>query len=312
MNKPSLLILAAGLGSRYGSFKQIDPVGPHGEILIDYSIYDALRAGFGKIVVLTQPMLEQPMREHFTQVLGADFDLVFAFQDVNDLPDGFTLPEGRQKPWGTGHAIWAARSVLDEPFGVINADDFYGPESYQILYNFLANRPDGEFCMVGFELARTLSDHGTVSRGICHENTEGYLIDVIENTKIAPDPTHGARTMSADGQWHPLPGDSIASMNLWGLDPSIMAHLERLFREFLATEREKPKSEFFIPTVLDTLIKQNVVRCKVLKSREQWFGMTYKEDRQATAIAIQELIRRGIYPHNLRTVPSVTVSLPNR
>lgn len=300
MTKPSLLVLAAGLGSRYGGFKQIDPIGPAGEIIIDYSVYDALRAGFGKIVILTQRELEEPIRKHFAQTLGDGLDLAFAFQELNDLPDGFQLPAGRQKPWGTAHAIWAARDHLDHPFGVINADDFYGSQSYCVLHDFLKYRASADYCMVGFELARTLSDHGTVSRGICSEDTEGYLADVIENTKIEPDKIHGARTLGDDGQWHPLAPDSIASMNLWGLDPTIMAHLEAQFREFLTAQHENLKSEFFIPSTIDRLIKEGTAHCKVLKSPEQWFGMTYKEDRIIAVEAVRKLIQAGIYPDTLR------------
>lgn len=301
MSKPTLLVLAAGLGSRYGGFKQIDPIGPEGEIILDYSIYDALRAGFGKIVILTQPALEPLLREHFKATLGDEANITFAFQNLNDLPEGFALPAERQKPWGTGHAIWAARNDLDCPFGVINADDFYGPQSYQVLHNFLAvPREPGDYCMVGFQLARTLSCHGTVSRGICREDAAGCLVDVTEHTKIEPDPTHGAHTMGEGGQWRPISPDSIASMNLWGFDPSILAHLETQFREFLAKESGNLKSEFFIPTSVDTLIKAKAARCKVLKSPEQWFGMTYKEDRELAAVTIRELITSGVYPQRLR------------
>lgn len=301
MSKPSLLILAAGIGSRYGGFKQIDPVGPNREIIIDYSVYDALRAGFGKIVVVTAPELEEPIREHFAEMLGCDFPLEFAFQKLDDLPDGYTLPEGRKKPWGTGHAIWAARHVIREPFGVINADDFYGPKSYQVLARALGEQKPGDCSMVGFELAKTLSEHGTVSRGICQTNEDGTLREVVENTTIKPDATHGALTQQEDGEWKPLSGDSIASMNFWGFDPSLFAHLEAGFRTFLDTQAGNLKAEYFIPSVVDSLIKNGAARCKVYQSDEQWFGMTYKEDRDLAAAAVQKLLDGGAYPTSLKS-----------
>jgi dTDP-glucose pyrophosphorylase len=300
MTQPTLLILAAGMGSRYGGFKQIDPIGPDGEIIIDYSIYDALRAGFGKIVILTRPEIEAPLREHFANTVG-DAPLAYAYQKLDDLPDGFALPAGREKPWGTAHAIWAARQQLDTPFGVINADDFYGPQSFQILHEALrASRQPGDCCMVGFELAKTLSLHGTVSRGICRADADGFLSDVTEHTKIEPDAAHGARTLDAVGNWNPIAPDSITSMNLWGFDPSILDHLETGFREFLASEGGAMKSEFFITSAVNRLIRSGAGRCKVLKTPEQWFGMTYKEDRELAIEAIRSLILAGAYPQKLR------------
>jgi UTP-glucose-1-phosphate uridylyltransferase len=299
MSKPSLLVLAAGMGSRYGGFKQIDPVGPAGEIIIDYSIYDAIRSGFGKVVVVTVPELEAPMREHFSKTLGDSIDIVYAFQKLDDLPEGFSLPEGRTKPWGTGHAIWAARNHINEPFGMINADDFYGPSSYQVLHDALVSAAPGDYSMVGFELAKTLSEYGSVSRGICQVDAEGNLIDVVENTNIEKTET-GARTKGADGEWAPIATDSVASMNFWGFDPSLFAHLESQFADFLRTQSGNLKAEFFIPTVVDTLIKKGLHRCRVLKSTEQWFGMTYKEDRDFAGAAVRKLVDAGVYPKSLR------------
>lgn len=301
MSKPTLLILAAGIGSRYGGFKQIDPVGPNGEIIIDYSVYDALKAGFGKIVVVTVPELEEPIREHFAQMLGCNFPLEFAFQKLDDLPEGFALPADRKKPWGTGHAIWAARNVINEPFGVINADDFYGPKSYKVLAEALNSLKAEEYCMVGFELAKTLSDYGTVSRGICQVDANGYLVEVVENTSIRPDAEAGAQTQGADGVWRPLAGNSTASMNFWGFQPSLFAHLEAGFRTFLNEQGGNPKAEYFIPSVVDHLIKTSQIRCKVYTSDEQWFGMTYKEDRELAAAAVKKLLDAGVYPTSLRS-----------
>jgi len=219
---------------------------------------------------------------------------------MDDLPEGFTLPAARQKPWGTAHAIWAARRELDTPFGVINADDFYGPASFQILHDALAQKTPGDCCMVGFELAKTLSRHGSVSRGICRADAGGYLSDVTEHTQIEPDDVHGARTLDAGGNWQPIAPDSITSMNLWGFDPSIQRHLEAEFRSFLARHGADLKSEFFIPSAVNTLIQSGGERCKVLKTPEQWFGMTYKEDRELAAQAVQELIAARVYPPSLR------------
>jgi len=233
--------------------------------------------------------------------LGDRTPLTYAYQNLDDLPDGFMLPAGRQKPWGTAHAIWAARQQLDTPFGVINADDFYGPKSFQILHDALVeDQPPCDCCMVGFELAKTLSLHGTVSRGICRADQDGYLSDVTEHTKIEPDAEHGARTLDAEGKWNPLAPDSITSMNLWGFSPSILAHLETEFRKFLSGQGADLKSEFFIPSAVNTLITTGAGRCKVLKTPEQWFGMTYKEDRQLAVRAVQELISAKVYPQSLQ------------
>lgn len=300
MTKPSLLVLAAGIGSRYGGFKQIDPIGPDREIIIDYSLFDALRAGFGKVVVVTVPELEEPIRTHFSRTLGDGLELVFAFQSLTDLPGGYRLPEGRTKPWGTGQAIWAAREVLKEPFGVINADDFYGASSYRVLAEALAGATaPGDYCMVGFELAKTLSEHGTVSRGICQVDAAGNHVEVVEHTTIEPE-AGGARSKDADGQWYPLPADAVASMNLWGFNPSIFPHLESQFCHFLASHGEEMKAEFFIPTVVDTLLKKKEATCRVLRTGEQWFGMTYKEDRELASAAVRQRIAAGEYPASLR------------
>ncbi len=299
MEKPSLLILAAGLGSRYGGFKQIDPIGPSGEVIIDYSIFDAVRAGFGRIVIVTAPALEKPLREHFAKTLGDDIELVFVFQKLDDLPNGFSAPAERQKPWGTAHAIWSARAALDGAFGVINADDFYGKSSFRVLHDFLANKRAGEFALVGFELAKTLSAHGTVSRGICRGDADGYLINVVEHTKIEPDAAKGARSWMGEKEWQPLAAETVTSMNMWGFDGSLLRNMEDEFRKFLAAESGYPKSEFFIPTVVDALIQRGLCRCKILKTSEQWFGVTYQEDRAEAARTVRELTARGIYPASL-------------
>jgi dTDP-glucose pyrophosphorylase len=300
MKGPSLLLLAAGLGSRYGGFKQIDPVGPGGEIILDYSIYDARRAGFERIVIVTVPELEAPLREHLRGTLGAGLDLSFVFQSVSDLPSGITPPAGRTKPWGTGHAVWTARHVLDGPFAMINADDFYGPASFRVLCNFLAGQQPGEQAMVGFALAKTLSAHGTVSRGICQEDSRGDLVEVVEHTTIERLPEGGARSLLAEGRWAPLAGNAVTSMNMFGFDASLMPNLEIEFRKFLVENLASPKAEFFIPAVVDALIKQGKSRCKVLKTPEQWFGVTYREDREQAGAMVKALVAANIYPANLR------------
>lgn len=293
-----LLILAAGLGSRYGGFKQIDPIGPDGEIILDYSIFDALRAGFSQVVIVTTPTLEPLLREHFERTLGPGANIVYTHQRFEDLPDDFSLPTGRTKPWGTGHAIRAARSLITEPFGVINADDFYGPSSYKILADFLS-KSHADFAMVGFRLSNTLSEHGSVSRGICQADAQGSLVQIVEHTKVEPE-NNGARSMDASGHWQPIDPDSLASMNMWGFQTTLFGHLETQFVDFLAQNASDPKSEFFIPTVVDTLIHDKKVSCRVLRSEEKWFGMTYQEDRAAAAESIKGMVASGVYPPSLR------------
>jgi NDP-sugar pyrophosphorylase family protein len=300
MKGPTLLLLAAGLGSRYGGFKQIDPVGPGGEIILDYSIYDARRAGFERIVIVTVPELETPLREHLRKTLGGGFDLSFVFQSVRDLPPGVTPPAGRTKPWGTGHAVWSARHVLEGSFAMINADDFYGAASFRVLGDFLASQHPGEQAMVGFELAKTLSAHGTVSRGICREDSRGNLVEVVEHTTIERLPEGGARSLLADGRWAPLAGNAVTSMNMFGFDASLMPNLEIEFQKFLAGNLADPSAEFFIPAVMDTLIKEGKSRCKVLKTPEQWFGVTYREDREQAGGIVKALLAANLYPANLR------------
>jgi len=303
MTKPTVLILAAGIGSRYGGFKQIDPVGPNGEIVLDYAVYDAWRAGFGKVVFVIQADLEQAFRDHFDADLTAKLETAYVHQELSDLPPGFDLPAGRSKPWGTGHAIWTARNVIAEPFAVINADDFYGRDSYASLSRFLveeaAAAPVPTYCMVAFRLANTLSEHGSVSRGICSVDAAGLLTDVVERTKIEAAPGGGARFKGADGAWQSLSGEEPASMNMWGFSPALFAALESEFAEFLRQRGTEPKSEFFIPTVVDNLIKQGRCRAAVLHTDEKWFGMTYREDRDMVVESIRALIDAGAYPESL-------------
>lgn len=297
--KPTLLVLAAGMGSRYGGLKQLDQVGPSGETIIDYSIYDAIRAGFGKIVFIIRKDIEAPFKESVGKRYEGKIAIEYAFQELNKLPAGFSVPPQRQKPWGTGHAVLCARDVIHEPFAVINADDFYGADGYRLLADYLNHAKDGakaDYCMCGFILRNTLSDNGTVSRGIC-KITDGHLASVTEMTKIERN-GNAARNIE-DGAQCDLTGDEIASMNMWGFTPSLFEHLERLFIEFLQVSGQQEKSEFYIPSVADTLIKANKAEVKVMESRDSWFGITYREDKANVVESIRTLVAKGVYPHKL-------------
>lgn len=304
MGTPSLVVLAAGIGSRYGGFKQIEPLGPNGEVGIDYAVYDAWRAGFGKVVFVTRPELEEPLREHFASNLRGRMEVAFAFQGLADLPPGFTVPSGRQKPWGTGHAVWAARHAVDGPFAVINADDYYGPNSYRVLGELLSGgaSPGGgtaTYAMVAFVLRNTLSEHGTVSRGICSTTCDGYLTHVVERTKIRPAPGGAAEFLDDAGAWQPLTGDEPASMNMWGFDPSLFGHFESMFTAFLRERSGDPKAEFYLPSMVDELVRNGSCRTRVLRTDDQWFGITYPEDRPHVEASIKALVASGVYPGDL-------------
>jgi len=300
MNSPALLVLAAGLGSRYGGIKQMDPVGPDGEFVLDYSVYDAWMSGFDHVVFVIRPELEGPLREHFGAKLSGRLKTTYVYQDLADLPTGFTLPHERRKPWGTGHAIWSARQAIKQPFGVINADDFYGRNAYGVLADFLRSQCCDEttYCMVGYRLANTLSEHGTVARGICTRSPDGFLLDVVERTDIEKF-GNGARCRVEDSNWQLLTGNESVSLNLWGFTPTLFASLEDLFGEFLQSQIDEYKAEFFIPTVVDTLIKRKLCRTALLSTDERWFGMTYKEDRALVVGNIARLINEGVYPEHL-------------
>ena len=297
--KPTLLVLAAGMGSRYGGLKQLDQVGPSGETIIDYSIYDAIRAGFGKIVFIIRKDIEAPFKETIGKRYEGKIAVEYAFQELNKLPAGFSVPPQRQKPWGTGHAVLCARDVIHEPFAVINADDFYGANGYQLLAGYLNHARDGvkaDYCMCGFILRNTLSDNGTVSRGIC-KITGGHLASVTEMTRIERN-GNAARNIE-DGAQCDLTGDEIVSMNMWGFTPSLFEHLEKLFIEFLKVGGQKEKSEFYIPSVADTLIKDGKAEVKVMESRDSWFGITYREDKDNVVNSIRALVAKGVYPDKL-------------
>lgn len=298
---PTLLVLAAGLGSRYGGIKQMDPVGPDGEFVLDYSLYDAWKAGFTKAVLVVRDGMQEALNEHFRGRLQKRLQLEYAVQRLDDLPAGFSCPASRKKPWGTGHAIWSARQHINTPFAAINADDFYGRDAYLRLGEFLRGLPpEGPetYAMVAYRLSNTLSEHGTVSRGICEKTAEGFLQGVVERTSIeAAEP--GARFRDTDGSWQPLRGDELASMNFWGFDARLFGRLESLFVEFLQAKGNEEKSEFYIPTVVDTLIQRQQCRVRVLETDERWFGMTYAEDRPLVVSKIADLTASGVYPHGL-------------
>lgn len=299
---PTLVVLAAGIGSRYGGLKQIDPVGPDREAVLDYSVFDARRAGFGKAVFV----IRRDIEEAFRVVLGRRFEsrmeVRYVFQHLDTLPPGHSVPAGRQKPWGTGHAVLCAAEAVSEPFAVINADDFYGAESYRVLADFLANPPlsaDRDlFAMVGYQLSRTLSEHGTVARGLCATDARDFLVSVEELTAIEKLPD-GARHREADGTYRVLSGKEIVSLNCWGFTPAIFGHLGRLFGEFLERNAGNPKAEFFLPAVVNQLIEEGRARVKVLPTPDSWFGVTYREDRPVVIENIRALVRQGAYPERL-------------
>ncbi len=295
--QPTLLVMAAGMGSRYGGLKQIDPVGPTGETIIDYSIYDAMRAGFGKLVFV----IRQEIEEAFNETVGARFEqripVDYVFQELDGLPSGFTVPEGRAKPWGTTQAVLTAADVIEEPFAVINADDFYGAESYRVLAEHLRSGSQ-DYAMVGFILRNTLSDFGSVARGVCRVNEDGYLDGVEELTKVERD-GDGARNTSTDGSERKLTGDEPVSMNMWGFTPRIFPHLRGVFQQFLERSGTDLKAESYVPAAVNELVSAGEARVKVLRSRDPWFGVTYREDRPRVVESIRRLIDTGAYPGSL-------------
>jgi dTDP-glucose pyrophosphorylase len=297
MTKPALLVLAAGMGSRFGGLKQIDPVGPNGETIIDYSVFDAFRSGFGRLVFVIRRDIEKAFRESIGARFESRLPVEYVFQELDKLPPGFTVPAGRQKPWGTGHAILMAADVMDGPFAVINGDDFYGMNSFQLLGHHL--EAGGADCaMVGFVLKNTLSEFGHVARGVCRATTGGYLEGVTEFTHIEPDGA-GAKFTGDAGRVQPLTGAEIVSMNMWGFTPDLFSHLSKQMVSFLEKQGGDPKAEFFIPTVVNALIGTGEMRFKVLRTPDSWFGVTYRDDRLRVIECLRKLIQRGDYPEKL-------------
>lgn len=299
--KPTLLVMAAGMGSRYGSLKQIDPVGPSGETIIDYSIFDAIRAGFGKVVFIIRKDIEADFREVFISKLSGRIPIEYVFQELDKLPGGFSLPENRTKPWGTGHALLMAKDLVKEPFAAINADDFYGAGAFKVMADYLQsldNHNQDDFSMVGYDLANTMSEFGSVSRGICTTDPNAWLCEVTERTKIQFTP-EGIADIQDDGSTTTLSSGDIVSMNFWGFTPQFFHLADPLFSEFLQHNLNNPKSEFYIPFVVDALIKKGKARVKVLQSHDKWFGVTYKEDKPLVIAKLQQLTQEGFYPSKL-------------
>jgi UTP-glucose-1-phosphate uridylyltransferase len=298
--KPTLLVLAAGMGSRYGGLKQLDGVGPSGETILEYSVYDAIRAGYGKIVFVIRAEFAADFEAQVASKFANQIPVAYVHQTLDMLPPGFSVPPQRQKPWGTGQAILITEAVIKEPFVAINADDFYGADSFQRLGDHLTTLTDltvTDYAMVGYTLRNTLSEHGSVARGICQQDGE-YLQSIIERTQIEK-VGNGATFTDAQGQTHPLSGDEVVSLNIWGFTPAIFAHLQQLFVEFLHAEGRSEKGEFYIPNAVGELIKRQQARVKVLSSQSPWFGVTYRDDKPRVQNSIQALVEQGIYPPNL-------------
>lgn len=297
--KPTLVILAAGLGSRYGGLKQMDKFGPSGETIIEYSIYDAIRAGFGKVVFVIRESMESDLKETIINKIEGKIATACAFQKLDDLPEGFSVPEGREKPWGTAHAILAARNEVHESFAVINADDFYGQDSYKVMADYFqtSDTVGNECAMVGFELKKTVTEHGTVSRGVCSMDEHSFLVDIVERTKISKNGK--AFFYEEEGAQFPLTGNEPVSMNFWGFQANAMNKLQEDFKVFLSEKINVPKSEFFIPWAVNQWINSGESKARVLSGKSKWFGVTYQEDKDFVKESLTELIGAGRYPHNL-------------
>ena len=305
MKKPILVVMAAGMGSRYGGLKQMDPVGNYGQVSMDYSLYDARRAGFETAVFIIKREIENDFRHLIGDRIARVMEVRYAFQELCDLPAGYTVPEGRTKPWGTSHAVLAARNCIDAPFAVINADDYYGPEAFQQIYQYLTEHPETnegyEYAMVGYMLRNTLTENGYVSRGVCQTDELGYLTKVTERTHIEKEGEGARFTEDGGATWMSLPGDTVVSMNLWGFTPSFVEEAQRRFAAFLdRTKVENPlKGEYFLPSVVSELIEEKLGRVKVLRSQDKWYGVTYKEDKPVVVDAIRRMTRAGVYPDRL-------------
>lgn len=301
--KPTLLLLAAGMGSRYGGLKQLDGLGPHGETIMDYSIYDAIKAGFGKIVFVIRKDFEQEFRDRVLSKYEGHVPAELVFQALDALPEGFGVPEGRVKPWGTNHAVLMAKDAIKEPFCVINCDDFYNRDAFQVMGKFLSELPEGSanrYAMVGFRVGNTLSDNGTVARGICSKDAQGNLTTVVERTEIMR--VDGPVCYKDEqGAWVAVDDNTPVSMNMWGFTPDYFDHSEAYFKDFLADPKnmENPKAEFFIPLMVNKLINEQTATVQVLDTTSKWFGVTYAADRDAVVAKIQGLVDDGTYPSKL-------------
>ena len=301
MKKPVLVIMAAGMGSRYGGLKQMDPVDENGHIIMDFSIYDAIRAGFEKVVFIIKKENEALFKECVGDRVAKKMQVEYVFQDLHNLPEGYIVPEGREKPWGTGHAVLSCLSAVDGPFAVINADDYYGREAFQIIYDFLTTHQDDEkyqYTMVGYYLKNTLTENGHVARGVCIADEEGKLTGITERTRIEKHAAGPAYTEDDGETWTKLPEDTIVSMNMWGFTSSILQELNNRFARFLEENlRKNPlKCEYFLPFVVDELLKENKAEVTVLKAPDRWYGVTYKEDKPVVVEAIKNMRSAGLYP----------------
>ena len=304
MSKPVLVIMAAGMGSRYGGLKQLDPVGNHGQVILDYSMYDARRAGFETVVFVIKKEIEEEFKARVGRRVEGHMDVRYVFQSMDDLPEGYAVPEGRTKPWGTAQAALAARHVVDGPFAIINADDYYGPAAYQEIYNYLCAHQDGERCsyaMVGYRLRNTVTEHGSVARGVCDVDRDGALVDIHERTVIEKDGDNARYTEDGGRSWTSIAGETLVSMNMWGFTRSFLDEAEARFPAFLdkALAENPAKAEYFLPTVVDQLIREGRAQVRVLPSEDKWYGVTYREDKPTVTAAIAAMTKSGLYPDEL-------------
>ena len=304
MNKPVLVVMAAGMGSRYGGMKQIDPVGPNGQVIVDYSLYDARRAGFETVIFVIKHEIEDAFKAAIGDRVSKAMNVKYAFQQLEELPAGYTVPEGRVKPWGTCHAVLAAKDLIDGPFAVINADDYYGPEAFRVMYDYLSTHEDGsyyDYCMVSYLLRNTVSENGSVARGVCVTEPDGTLHSVTERTRIETYENGVHFTEDGGETWTEVPGSTIVSMNLWGFTESFLKEAEARFPLFLDTTiKTNPlKGEYFLPSVVTQLLEEGKARVKVLRSADKWYGVTYKEDKPCVVAAIAEKTASGLYPDKL-------------
>ena len=303
MQKPTLLVLAAGMGSRYGGLKQMDGLGPQGEVLLEYSVFDALRAGFGKVVFIIRKDIQKAFEQYVIQRLPKNLEYEFVFQEMDAMPEGFCVPEGRTKPWGTSHALWCARNTVKENFAVLNADDFYGLSGFQKLVSFFNNATDNPKdlftgALVGYRLGKTLSDSGSVARGICKENAAGFLLEIEEKTDIQK--VHGRLMCDLETtNTKTLTGEELVSMNFWGFSPEIFSYLNDEITPWLQENGRDMKSEFLLPKTIDKLVKDNRIRIQVVDSEDEWIGVTYANDKGPTKTKLTELSDSGKYPKNL-------------
>lgn len=301
MVQPTLLVLAAGMGSRYGSLKQLDGLGPSGETIMDYSIYDAIRAGFGKVVFIIRRSFEQDFREKILSKYEGRIPVDVVFQDMDNLPAGFSVPEGREKPWGTNHAVMMAKEVIKEPFAVINADDFYGRSGFAVIADKLRQLAGGhdKYCMVGYRVGNTLSESGSVARGVCEVDDNNFLTGVVERTAIQRNAEGKIAFTDENGKEQILAENTPVSMNMWGFTPDYFAHSDEYFAAFLRANEGNLKAEYFIPLVVNQLVQENKATCEVLDTPDQWFGVTYAADRPDVVAKINALVSAGEYPQKL-------------